>query len=109
VKESRRSTALVLALSLLAAVAVNVARAAAGNYWDRLAACETHSRWHQRGTYYVGGLGIYHGNWDRWAPAVGVNKPAYLASREEQIRVAIYGRRVDRAWWGCMRIVGLPW
>lgn len=103
---STRVAAVLLALALVVAVAVNVARA---NYWDRLAYCETHGQWHQRGSYYVGGLGIWYGNWQRWAPAVGVNKPAYLASREEQIRVATYGRRVDRAYWGCMRIVGMPW
>jgi len=99
-----------LTLLVIAALALFVTtRAATANYWDRLAWCETRGQWHQRGSYYVGGLGIYHGNWERWAPAVGVNKPAYLASREEQIRVAQYGRRVDRAYWGCMRIVGMPW
>ena len=111
-KESRRSTALALALCLLVVVVValvETARAGATGYWDRLAACETGGQWHQRGSYYVGGLGIWYGNWERWAPAVGVNKPAYMATREEQIRVAMYGRRVDRAWWGCFRIVGLPW
>lgn len=106
---STRLAATVLALALLVAVAVTVARAAAAGYWDRLAACETHSAWHQRGSYYVGGLGIWYGNWNKWAPRVGVHKPAYMATREEQIRVAIYGRKVDRAWWGCFRIVGLPW
>jgi Transglycosylase-like domain len=106
---SGRLTAILLALMLLALVALTVARAAGANYWDRLAWCETRGQWHQRGTYYVGGLGIYHGNWDRWAPRVGVNKPAWAATREEQIRVAMYGRRVDRAYWGCMRIVGMPW
>ena len=69
----------------------------ARNYWDALAACETGGRWHQRGSFYVGGLGIWYGNWQKWAPAVGVNKPAYMATREEQIRVATYGRRVDGA------------
>jgi hypothetical protein len=99
-----------LTLLVIAALALFVtARAATANYWDALSRCETGGRWHQRGTFYVGGLGIYYRNWERWAPRVGVNKPAWAATREEQIRVAQYGRRVDRAWWGCFRIVGLPW
>jgi hypothetical protein len=99
-----------LTLLVIAALALFITvRAASANYWDRLAWCETRGQWHQRGSYYVGGLGIWYGNWWKWAPAVGVNKPAYLASREEQIRVARYGRRVDGAYWGCMRIVGMPW
>ena len=111
-KESRRSTALALALCLLVMVLValvETARAGAQGYWDRLAQCETGGQWHQRGSYYVGGLGIYHGNWERWAPRVGVYGPAWAATREQQIRVAIYGRQVDRAYWGCMRVVGMPW
>src|SRR4029077_20981068 len=83
--------------------------AATSNYWDVLPRCETGGQWPQRGSYYVGGLGIWYGNWQKWAPRVGVHKPAYPASREEQIRVARYGRRVDRAYWGCMRVVGMPW
>jgi len=104
-----RAAAVTLLVAFLAAVAVAVSKAAAAGYWDRLAWCETRGQWHQRGTYYVGGLGIWYGNWWKWAPAVGVNKPAWAASREEQIRVAKYGRKVDQAYWGCMRIVGLPW
>jgi len=104
-----RAAAIAMLVAFLAAIAVAVSKAAAAGYWDRLAWCETRGQWHQRGTYYVGGLGIWYGNWWKWAPAVGVHGPAYLASREEQIRVARYGRRVDGAYWGCMRIVGLPW
>jgi len=104
-----RAAAVALLAAFLAAVAVSVGRATAADYWDALADCETHGRWSQRGAFYVGGLGIYYRNWQRWAPRVGVHKPAYLASREEQIRVAKYGYRVDRAYWGCMRIVGMPW
>jgi len=103
------SVMVVIGLLVVLVVALLLVKTARGNYWDALANCETHGRWSQRGSYYVGGLGIYYRNWQKWAPAVGVNKPAYLASREEQIRVAKYGRRVDRAWWGCFRIVGLPW
>jgi hypothetical protein len=115
VKEPRRSTALALALSLLlvvlVALLVETARAVATSdrYWWALARCETGARWHQRGTYYVGGLGIWYGNWQKWAPAVGVRGPAWAATPHDQIRVAIYGRAVDRAYWGCMRIVGMPW
>jgi Transglycosylase-like domain len=103
------SVLVVIGLLIVLVVALLLVKTARGNYWDRLAWCETRGRWHQRGTYYVGGLGIYHGNWWKWAPAVGVHKPAWAASREEQIKVAKYGRKVDRAYWGCMRIVGMPW
>ncbi|HEX4672033.1 MAG TPA: transglycosylase family protein [Solirubrobacteraceae bacterium] len=95
---------------VLVALLIHTARVyGASSYWDRLAQCETGGQWHQRGAYYVGGLGIYYANWQRWAAAVGVTGPAWAASREDQIRVAKYGRLVDRAYWGCMRVVGMPW
>lgn len=105
-----RPAAVALLLLLLAAlaVAVKAAAAAPGGYWDRLAWCETRGRWHQQGSYYVGGLGIFWANWERWAPRVGVTGPAWAASREQQIRVARYGRRADQAWWGCFEVVGTP-
>lgn len=107
----RRHSAVLLVIAVLVVivVAMLLVKTARGNYWDALARCETGGQWHQRGSYYVGGLGIWYGNWWRWGRAVGVNKPAYLASREEQIRVAMYGRKVDGATWGCFKIVGLPW
>jgi hypothetical protein len=100
----------VIVVTLLVITLLEAARAvAADDYWWRLARCETGAAWHQRGQLYVGGLGIWAGNWNEWAPRVGVYKPAYLASPAEQIRVAKYGRAVDGAYWGCFRIVGLPW
>lgn len=77
-------------------------------FWQRVAQCETGARWHQRGTAFVGGLGIYAPNWWRWAPRVGVTGPAYQATPAEQVRVAVYGRRVDHATWGCFQVVGWP-
>jgi hypothetical protein len=104
-----RAAAVALLVAFVTAVAVAVGRAATPGYWDRLAWCEERGQWHQRGSFYVGGLGIYWANWERWSAAVGVDGPAWAASREEQIRVARYGRRVDQAYWGCMAVVGMPW
>ncbi len=77
-------------------------------FWRSVARCEEHSDWAQRGTTYVSGLGIWYGNWNRWAPAVGVTGPAYLATPYDQMRVADYGYRTERAYWGCFRTTGYP-
>jgi Transglycosylase-like domain len=114
VKESRRSTALALALSLLlvvlVALLVETARAVGAltpatiRYWDRIAACETHGNWGMRGSTYEGGLGFYVGTWRWWAGELGLlgrYPHAYMAPRLVQVRVADYGRRVHRGYWGC--------
>jgi hypothetical protein len=99
----------VIIVTLLVITLLEAARAvAADGYWDRLAACETHGRWHQRGSVYVGGLGIYWRNWQQWADELGIHKAAWVATREEQIAVARWGRMTDHAYWGCQRVVGDP-
>lgn len=94
--------------SLCVALCLTSTGYARSTFWYRLAQCEEHGAWHQRGTSFVGGLGIYGPNWDQWAPAVGVHVPAWQATPAEQIRVAKYGRRVDHAYWGCFATVGMP-
>ncbi len=73
-------------------------------YWDRVAACETGSSWRGLGSTYQGGLGIYWATWDTWARELGLQArypDAGDAPRLVQIRVADYGRRVHRGYWGC--------
>lgn len=77
-------------------------------YWQRLHACEEPGAWFQRGTQYVSGLGIYAPNWYRWAPRVGVTTAPWFTSPYNQMRVADYGWRHERAWWGCFAEVGTP-
>lgn len=77
-------------------------------FWDRVATCETHSQWWQHGSTYVGGLGIWYGNWWKWAPRVGVRTGATATSRIDQMRVAQYGWESERGWWGCFRVTGTP-
>ena len=74
-------------------------------FWDSVAQCETGSHWRGLGPIYQGGLGIFAPNWDRWAGELGLDArypDAGDAPRLVQIRVADYGRRVHRGYWGCL-------
>jgi len=119
VKESRRSTALALALSLLAvvlvALLVQTARAlgalpaATVAYWDRVARCETGGNWRMHGSVYSGGLGFANSTWSWWASELGLldrYPSADRAPRLVQIRVAEMGYRQYRGHWGCQSVVG---
>jgi len=108
----RRAQALALALlvALVAACAFYTGRASAAltpatvAYWDRVAQCETGRRWQAPGPTYQGGVGFYWATWDWWARELGLHRrypDAHLAPRLVQIRVADYGRRVHRGYWGC--------
>ncbi len=80
------------------------------SYWQRLHGCEEPGQWHQRGQTYVSGLGIWYGNWDNWAPHVGVQEDhtrAWRVSPRRQMLVAEYGYR-HGAGWGCFSKVGRP-
>jgi len=84
-------------------------------FWQRLAHCETNSRWNWgaetrpgEGSTFVGGLGIYAPNWVAWRGHVGIAGPAWRATPSQQARVAAWGFVHARAWWGCFRDVGLP-
>jgi hypothetical protein len=73
-------------------------------YWDRVARCETGGQWRGLGRTYQGGLGFYWATWDSWAGELGLEArypDAGDAPRLVQIRVADYGRRVHRGYWGC--------
>jgi Transglycosylase-like domain len=104
---------LILTLVVLVVVALLViARAATAKltperlaFWDRVARCETGGNWQMRGSTYSGGLGFYNGTWSWWARELGVVSrypTANLAPRLVQIRVAEYGYRVHRGYWGCI-------
>lgn len=79
-------------------------------FWDRVAYCETSSRWdwgaeHRpaEGHVYEGGVGFYFGTYATWARELGlyVRYPhAYLAPRLVQIAVAEYGYTVHNGFWG---------
>ena len=107
-----------LALTLLLAVVIAVAAVGARGggelsarqvaFWDRVAACEEHGAWWQRGGVYVGGLGIWYGNWWAWGRHVGVYSQAHRTSRLDQMRVAQWGYENVRAWWGCFAVTGRP-
>jgi hypothetical protein len=77
-------------------------------FWERVAACETGKRWTATGPTYVGGLGIYRPNWPRWARQLGIYTEASATSRLDQIRVADWAYRHERAWWGCFAVTGRP-
>jgi hypothetical protein len=74
--------------------------------WDRLAQCESNSRWNiATGNGYYGGLQF---DLPSWRAAGGTGLPSQ-ASRAEQIRVAILWQA--RAGWGawpvCSRVIGV--
>lgn len=73
--------------------------------WDRVARCETGGRWDWNSGTYQGGVGFYWRTWDWWARELGLWRrypDAYLAPRMTQIRVADYGLRRYRGYWGCL-------
>jgi hypothetical protein len=99
------------ALIALYFVAADLARASSSSlspstiaYWDGVARCETGAHWRGLGRTYQGGLGFYYSTWDAWAGELGLEArypDAGDAPRLVQIRVADYGRRVHRGYWGC--------
>jgi hypothetical protein len=107
-----------LALTLLAAVIASAlivtARGGGGltprqvAFWDRVADCEEHGAWWQGGQTYVGGLGIWSGNWWSWGRHVGVRTEASATSRLDQMRVAQWGYEHANAGWGCFAVTGRP-
>ena len=96
--------ALVVA-ALVAAFLAASARAESVAFWRAVARCETGSHWRGLGPTYQGGLGIYWATWDWWARELGLERrypDAGLAPALVQIRVADYGYRVHRGYWGCI-------
>lgn len=100
------------------------------SYWDRIAWCETHANWQDRGRF-AGGLGIAESSWIRFG-GNDFGKP-WNASRLEQIvianRISIFGHQTKNVYmtdaqvanhqpifiqpvgfrgWGCSRVVGVP-
>ena len=100
------------------------------SYWDRIAWCETHGNWQDRGRF-AGGLGIAESSWIRFG-GNEFGKP-WNASRTEQIvianRISIFGHQTKNVYmtdaqvanhqplfmqpvgfrgWGCSRVVGVP-
>ena len=77
--------------------------------WDRLAACESTSRWHvNTGNGYYGGVQQDMTFWRRYGGLAFAPRPD-LASRGEQIIVAQRGLAVQgwAAWPACSRRLGL--
>jgi hypothetical protein len=77
--------------------------------WDRLAECESNSRWHiNTGNTYYGGLQEDLVFWRRHGGLRYASRPD-LASREQQIDVAQRGLAVQgwAAWPACSRRLGL--
>lgn len=90
-----------------------------GDVWDRLAGCESSGRWHIFDSVHQGGLQFAVSTWDAYAPA-GYPADAYLATRDQQIAVAIRVRDgvpgtsdpyLNPQGWGawphCSRVLGL--
>jgi hypothetical protein len=80
-------------------------------YWDRIARCETGGNWQMRGSTYSGGVGFYNRTYEWWARELGLLSrypSANMAPRLVQIRVADYGWRRYRGYWGCRATVGYP-
>jgi len=112
-----RRTVWALLGAYLAALALAAERASAAMpasriaFWMRVAQCETGSRWGGLGSTYQGGLGIWWGNWDRWARALGLPyADAGQAPPLVQIRAADWAYRNEspRPYWGCFSTVGRP-
>jgi hypothetical protein len=76
--------------------------------YDNLAWCESTGRWHIYNPPYYGGLQMDMTFWRRHGGLQYASRPD-LASRAEQIAVAIVGQSIQgwRAWPVCSRVVGL--
>lgn len=77
--------------------------------WEMLAGCEsTHRWWINSGNGYFGGLQMDLMFWRRHGGLQYAARPD-LASREEQIAVAIVGQSIQgwRAWPVCSRVIGV--
>ncbi|KQT94147.1 hypothetical protein ASG49_04345 [Marmoricola sp. Leaf446] len=105
-----------LVLSLLAALVLMApvltgpaAEAATTRTWNRMAHCESTSRWHvNTGNGYYGGLQISPRTWRAFGGARLASLP-HRATKTEQIRVA---ERIKRsqgwgAWPHCSRAIGV--
>jgi len=102
-----------LAVAFVLGVVITPASGARSSWWDRLAACETGSRWEGLGSTYQGGLGVWYGNWDRWARRFGLSArypDAGDAPRSVQIALAswAYYNERPRPYWGCQAVIGSP-
>lgn len=86
-----------------------------GKYWDKVAWCETHRNWKDKGNW-GGGLGIARSTWRGFGGYQFAGHPS-RATREEQIqianRIAVHGYiRQDGTFqhpagfggWGCIRL-----
>jgi resuscitation-promoting factor RpfB len=77
--------------------------------WDQLAACESSGDWHNaRNPTYKGGLQMDSTFWARYGGLAYAPAP-HLASRGQQIAVAIRGQAVQgwQAWPVCSRVIGV--
>lgn len=98
--------AFVLALPVLTGPA---AEAATLRTWNRLAHCESTSRWHiNNGNGYYGGLQISPSTWRAFGGKKFARLP-HRATKGEQIRI---GERIKRgqgwgAWPHCSRVIGV--
>jgi hypothetical protein len=98
---------LVLALTATASARMSLSSRQIA-FWDRVADCEEHGAWWQGGRTFVGGLGIWSGNWYAWRRHVGVTTEAHATSRIDQMRVAQWGYENAGAGWGCFAVTGRP-
>jgi len=76
--------------------------------WDQLAQCESRGNWALDGPLYDGGLQFHPTTWNSFKPA-GYPEYAWMASREQQIEVAIrvQARQGWKAWPACAEKLGL--
>ena len=110
-----RYRALVLSLAALMAALVSTllvstpADAATLRTWERVAHCESTSRWHvNTHNGYYGGLQISGGTWRAFHGGQFASLP-HRATKAQQIRVAERIKRVQgwRAWPSCSARLGL--
>ena len=88
---------------------LTVGSAISAQVWDRLAACESNSRWHiATGNGYFGGLQFDRSTWLAYGGGLYAARADY-ASREQQISVAekVHAVRGFQPWPACSRLLGL--
>lgn len=105
--------ALIALVVVVSFAIVSAASARPSSWWDRLAQCETGGTWSGLGSTYQGGLGVWYGNWDRWARHFGLSArypDAGDAPRSVQIQLAswAYYNERPRPYWGCQAVIGSP-
>jgi hypothetical protein len=108
---------LALAIALLLAIVITPASgsrplsAATIAYWDKIGRCETGGNYQMHGSSFSGGLGFANSTYEWWADELGFlarYPSADLAPRLVQIRIADFGYRLYRGYWGCMSVIGRP-